>query len=667
MYDALFQPGQIGSMTVKNRIVMPPMSSRLSGIDGQVTDNMIAYYTERAKGGAGTIIVEYAYIDELESKAAVSQLGVQSDHHITGLNELAEAIKSYGAKAVLQIAHGGRQTDPGKMWMTPVGPSAIPDPLLSAAMGEPNWTRELDLEEIQEIIQSFAEAARRTQMAGFDGVELHGSHGYLLCQFLSPFSNHRNDMYGGCIDSRARMPLETVDRVRSTIGKDYPLFYRISGDEFVPGGLTLEETKRFAQMLEEAGVDCLDVSVGNYASIHKFVPPIYFDHGYFTYVAEEIAKVVDIPVIAVGAIAEPQHADWLVEQGKADFVAMGRALIADPYLPNKAREGKLDEIRPCIRCNEGCINRFFKGWTMRCAVNPQCGREVHYAEIQPVDEPLKVLVAGGGPSGMEAAIIAAQKGHQVTLCEKESELGGLLRDVVVPRYKYDIQRLLNHLRYEVYHHDHIEIRTNTEVTPELVKEMQPEVVFVASGSTSIIPDFPGSDRPDVVLGEDVYAGRQKVGQKVVVAGGGMLGCEIAVMLAKQGKNVTIIEMLDEVAQDVEPLTQTTLKEMLSENNVKIFTGHKLDMVTDEGAVIMDRDWNRTVLPMDNLVSALGRRPNNEIIARLENTGPRIVPLGDCVDPGDIGDCIQDAFVHAVRDEQTKRHRQPSQHLRILTG
>jgi len=665
MYDALFQPGQIGSMTVKNRIVMPPMSSRLSTIHGEVTDNMVAYYAERAKGGVGTIIVEYAYIDEFESKAAISQLGVQTDHHITGLNQLSEAIKSYGAKAVLQIAHGGRQTDPGKMGMTPVGPSAIPDPLLSATMGEPNWTRELDIDEIQEIIQSFADAARRTQMAGFDGVELHGSHGYLLCQFLSPFSNHRNDMYGGGLDERARMPLETVDRVRSTVGPDYPIFYRVSGDEFVPGGLTLDETKRFAQMLQEAGVNCIHVSCGNFSSIHRFVPPIYFDHGYFTYLAEEIRKVVNVPVIAVGAVSEPDHANWLVEQGKADFVSMGRALIADPHLPNKAREGKLDEIRPCIRCNEGCINRFFKGWTMRCAVNPQCGREVYYGEIQPVEEPGKVLVAGGGPAGMEAAIIAAQRGHQVILCEKEAELGGLLRDVVVPKYKYDIRRLLNHLRYKVYHDENIEIRTDTEVSPEMVRDIGPDVVLVASGSTSIIPDFPGSDRFNVVLGENVYAGRQDVGQKVVVAGGGMLGCEIAVMLAEKGKQVTIIEMLDEVAHDVEPLTQMTLKEMLHEHGVHIITGHKLDMVNDQGAVVMDKDWNKTVIPTDNIVVALGRTPNNELIDQLAATGVRIVPLGDCVEPGDIGDCIHDAFVHAVREKQKERKQKTTKHLQAV--
>lgn len=666
MFDALFQPGQIGSLTVKNRIIMPPMSSRLANVDGQVTDNMIAYYAERAKGGVGSIIVEYAYVDELESRAALSQLGVQTDHHITGLNLLAEAIQSYGARAILQIAHGGRQTEPGKMGMTPVGPSAIPDPLLSAAMGHPNWVRELDLDEIQEIIRSFAEAARRTKMAGFDGVELHGAHGYLLCQFLSPYSNHRNDMYGGDLNSRARMPLETVDRVRSTVGRGYPIFYRLSADEFVPGGLTIEETKQFAQMLEEAGVDCLDISAGNFSSIHRFVPPIYFDHGYFTHLAEEIKKVVNIPVIAVGAVSEPDHANWLVQQGRADFVAMGRALIADPHLPNKAREGIVDEIRPCIRCNEGCINRFFKGWTMRCAVNPQCGREVHYADIVEADEPGKVLVVGGGPAGMEAAIIASQRGHSVTLCEREAELGGWLRVVSVPGYKYDIKRLLDNLRYEVHHDGNIEIRTNTEVTPELVKELQPDILFVASGSRSEKPEFPGSDRINVVLGTEVYAGRQDVGQKVVVAGGGLLGCEVAIQLGKKGKQVTIVEMLDDIAWDVEPLTQMTLREMLAEQGVRIITGHKLDMVDEKGAVIMDRDWNRKVLPADNIVTAFGRTPNKEVVDMLANTAPLVIPIGDCVEAGDIADCIQDAFVHAVMDEPKGKVRRKSKHLQVVS-
>jgi len=627
---------------------MPPISSMLSAADCQVTKDLIAYYAERAKGGVGTIIVEYAYIDEFESRAAISQLGVQSDHHITGLNELAEAIQSYGARAVLQIAHGGRQTDPSKMGMTPAAPSAIPDPLLSSTLGTPNWVRELSQEEIQEIIDSFADAARRTKMAGFDGVELHGAHGYLLCQFLSPFSNHRNDMYGGDLEGRARMPLETVDRVRSTVGKDYPLLYRLSADEFVRGGLTLEETVRFAQMLEEAGVNCIDVSCGNYASIHRLVPPIYFNHGYFTYLAEEIKKAVSIPVIAVGAIAEPEHANWLIEQGKADYVAMGRALIADPHLPNKARGGKLDEIRPCIRCNEGCINRFFKGWTMRCATNPQCGREAYYAEIPRAQKPSKVLVVGGGPCGMEAAIVSAQRGHQVILCEREGELGGLLRDVVVPDYKYDIKRLLNHLRYMAYNLDNIEVRLNTEVTPEMVREIQPVTVFVAAGSRDFIPDFPGSDRPNVVSGIEVYTGRQEVGHRIVIAGGGLLGCETALMLNRQGKEVTVVEMLHTVAHDVEPLTQITLKEMMAEQNIKIITGAKVDAVTDEGAVIIDREWNRTLLPMDNLVVALGRVPNREAVESLAGTAPQVIPIGDCVEAGDIADCIQQAFVYAVR-------------------
>lgn len=665
MFDAMFQPGQIGNMTVKNRIIMPPMSSRLAGIHGQVTDNMIAYYVERAKGGVGTIIVEYAYIDEMESRAAISQLGVQTDHHITGLNELAEAIKSYGAKAVLQIAHGGRQTDIGKMGMTPVGPSAIPDPLLSMTMGHPNWTRELDIDEIQEIIQSFADAAGRTQLAGFDAVEIHGAHGYLLNAFLSSFSNQRNDLYGGSLESRARMPLETIDRVRSTVGNDYPIFYRLSADEWVPGGLNLDETKRFAQMAEEAGVDCLHVSSGNYATINRFVPPIYFEHGYFTYLAEEIGKVVDIPVIAVGAISEPEHANWLVEQKKADFVAVGRALIADPQWPNKAREGRLDEIRACIRCNEGCINRFFKGRTMRCAVNPQCGREVHYAEVTQVADPRRILVAGGGPAGMEAAIISAQRGHHITLVERQPELGGWLKEVAMSTYKHDIKRLLDNLRYEVHHHPNIEVRTNTEVTPELVKEMNPDIVFAATGSRSSTPNFPGSDRFNVVDGIEVYAHRQEVGHTIVVAGGGLLGCEVAIQLGKQGKQVTLVEMEDSLAWDVEPLTQITLGQMLEDQGITIITGHRLDEVSDQGAVIMDRDWNRTVLPADNVVLALGRTANNEIIESLSNTPALVIPLGDCVDPGDIGDCIQDAFVHAVMDEPKTRLRQKPKHLSVV--
>lgn len=644
--DHLFQPITINTMQVRNRLVMPPMSSRLSRPDGSVTRELIAYYAERAKGGVGLIIIEYSYIDELESKAAICQLGVQNDHMVTGLHELVEAIHSYGAKVVLQIAHGGRQTVPGTIGgLMPVAPSAIPDPLLSQP-GKPNLCRELDLDEIEEIMDAFGAAARRVRDAGFDGVELHGAHGYLLCQFLSPFSNHRNDLYGGDLNGRARMPLETIRRVRAEVGPEFPIFYRLSGDEWVPGGLTLEETKQFATMLEKAGVDVIHVSSGNFSTIHRFVPPTYYPHGFFVHLAEAIKGVVSVPVIAVGGVSDPQQADQIIAAGKADMVAMGRALIADPQLPAKAQAGRLQDIRTCLRCNEGCINRFFKGWTMRCAVNPACGREDLYGEISTAAVPKKVMVIGGGPAGMEAALVSAERGYEVVLYEKDQELGGLLNVASAPEFKEDLRRFKEYLIRQV-HEAGIRVVMGTEVTPEVVAREKPDRLIIAAGSVPVHPAVSGADLGHVVHATEVYLGRAQVGQRVVIIGGGIMGCETALILGQTGKQVTIVEMLDRIGFDVEPLTQTTLNEMLASLPVTIRTQVKLEEITADGVVVIDHNWERQHLEADTVVIAVGMAPQKELVNALEGAAPEVIAVGDCVEPRDVGDAIHAAFQAAV--------------------
>lgn len=646
-FEKLFEPVQVGPLQLSNRIVMPPMCTRLATPDGYVTREMIDYYVERAKGGVGFVVVEYSYIDQEESKAAVSQLGAYHEKLLTGLRELVEAIHSQGPKVALQICHGGRQTIADRIGeLTPVGPSPIPCKFLSTALGRTNPTRELSIEEVEKLVEAFGRAASLAVGAGFDGVEIHGAHGYLICEFLSPYTNKRNDLYGGDLEGRARFPLEVVAKVKQSVGPGMAVGYRLSGDEFVEGGLTLDETARFARMLEGAGVDYLHISAGIYESMQHMIQPTYLPHGYLARLAEGIKGVVNIPVITVGSYSEPEQAEQVLREGKTDLVSMGRALLADPELLRKVVEGRLEEIVPCIRCNDGCIDRFFKGWTVRCSTNAVCGRETRYARVGRAERPLKVVVVGGGPAGMEAARVAALRGHEVALYEKSGQLGGLLRAATVPDFKADLRRLVNYLSTQLNKLG-VRVELNTEATPELVREAAPDVLIVATGSVPVRPDIPGIDKEKVVTALDVLLGEVEVGQKVAVAGGGLVGCEVAAYLAQQGKGVIIVEMLEDVALDMEPLSKAALLSLLAESGVEIIRGGCLDEVTDDGVVIIDKQWQRGSIEAEHVVLALGLQPTTETVEALKGLAPQVYSMGDCVQPGKVIDAIIGAFDKAV--------------------
>ncbi|MEM2945303.1 MAG: FAD-dependent oxidoreductase [Thermoproteota archaeon] len=635
----LLDPIVVGTMFLKNRIVMPPMCSRLAAPDGSVTPRMIDYYSERAKGGVGLIIVEYAYIDEKESRAAISQLGVHSDHMITGLGELAEAIKNHGAGAVLQICHAGRQTTPAMMGKQPVAPSAVPCKFLGV------MPRELTLCEIEEIQDAFAEASRRARQAGFDGVELHGAHGYLMDQFLSPYTNKRSDKYGGSLENRALFALETICKVREKVGSQFTLGYRMSADEYVSGGLTLQETARFAKMLEDAGVDYVHVSAGIYETIHKLIPTQYIERVHLLHLADGIKKSVSLPVITVGSF-DVETAERALKDGKADLVSFGRALIADPELPRKLVEGRIEDIRPCIRGNEGCISRFFLGHTMRCEVNPAAGRECEFT-VSPAPRKKRVLVIGGGVAGMEAARVAAVRGHEVTLIEKEGKLGGHSVEASVPKFKEDIKRLINWLSTQVSKAG-VKIELNKEATPEMVKELKPDVLIIAVGSDYITPAVQGIDKPWVVTSADVFLGRKTVGERVVVVGGGLVGCETALFIAEElRKKVAIVEMLDEILVGVEPVGVMALKERLGKAGITIHTGWRLEEVIENGIVCMDKTWCRHAIEADTVVLAVGLSARKNTVKKFEGLAPEVYVIGDCVQARKIYNAFEDAWRAAL--------------------
>ncbi|MCX5906557.1 MAG: NAD(P)/FAD-dependent oxidoreductase [Deltaproteobacteria bacterium] len=626
----LMQPFQLKNLQLRNRMVMAPMLSRLCHPNGVVSQKLIDYYVARARGGAGLIICEYCYIDTKESKANNGQLGVYDDQLISGLGDLAEAIQEWGAKTILQICHAGRSTSSRFMGRQPIAPSAMPTP-----MGE--MAREMTIAEIEEIIESFAEAARRAKSAGFDGVELHGTHGYLLAQFLSPLTNHRADCYGM---DRGLFALRTLERVRARVGNDYIVGYRMTANESLEGGLTLPEAKKFALRIEEKGIDYIHVSGGTAETALRITLPMYFPGKHLLPLAEGIKSVVRVPVIAVGAIHEPAAAEEALQKNQADLIAMGRALIADPELPNKIKSGRLSDIRTCLRCNDGCISRVRLALPQRCSINAEVGRE-RQMRLHPAPRSKQVCVIGGGPAGLEAARILALRRHRVTLLEKEPTLGGLVRYASVPDFKAELRSFLAYLKTQVEQCG-VEIRRNCPATLEAVQELRPDAVVLAAGATMHRPAIPGADQLFVTQAVDLLAGRFQPGKRVLIVGGAAMGCEIALHLADQGRAVTLVEMLGELAPDLEPRTSLALRQLLQERRVETLIQWKVEKIEKNMVTLISRNWEKRVLETDSVILAMGLAPNRELLAPLQENFREVYAVGDCVEPRKIYQAIHEA-------------------------
>ncbi len=625
----LMQEFSLGGLSLRNRIVMAPMLSRLCNTDGSVSQKLIDYYVERAKGGAGLIIVEYCYIDQKESKARHGQMGAYHDRLIAGLAELAESIQECGARTILQICHAGRSSSEKFTGLKPIAPSAIPN----YANEKP---REMSEEEIESTVQAFADAAYRARAAGFDGVELHGGHGYLIAQFLSPYTNTRQDRYG---QDRSLFGLQVLDRVRSKVGQDYVVGYRISGDEFMQGGLTAQDAQEFSVRLERQGIDYIHVSGGSAETGQNIVIPVYFPQGHLLHLAQGIKQKVHVPVIAVGAIHEPRLAEDALLSGKADLIAMGRALITDPALPEKIRTDRLDDICPCLRCNEGCRNRMMEDKAQRCAVNAEVGRE-RLMIIRPAAKPKRVCIIGGGPAGLEAARTLSLRGHRVTLFEQQERLGGLLRYASVPDFKSEMRHFLEYLIRQVDALK-VDIRYRCCATIDMVKEMMPDAVVLATGSRPLLPRIPGVDRPFVTSALDLLSGSSQPGRKVLIAGGAAMGCEIAAHLAGQGREVTLLEMRSEIALDLEPRARMALLSLLKRGKVEVLEGWKLEKIDNGGVVVADEDQNRKMIEGDTLILATGFTPNQDLIKPLRERFSEIHIIGDCLKPRKIYQAIHE--------------------------
>lgn len=637
-FPKLFEPTRIGQMELKNRIVLPPMGTNMGTPEGHVTEKIISYYEQRAKGGVGLVIVETTCIDAPVGKTTAYQLAIDNDRFIPGLSRIAEVIHRHGARAVLQLQHGGRGAKSAITGIQPVAPSPVPMPYGTQVGYEGEMPRELTVSEIKEVVRKFARGAQRARKAGFDGVEIHSTGYYLVAQFLSSTANVRQDEYGGNLRNRARFLLEIIDAVRETVGEAYPLLCKISAMELGPGsGITPEEAHQIAQMAEEAGADALEIAAMLWGIIPRLPPTTAEAPGGLLPFVEAMKKVVKIPLIAEGRIT-PELGEKTLQEGKADLIAIGKGLIADPDLPMKAASGRVDEIRPCIGCLRCIDNQTVKGKGIMCSVNAAAGKE-RESEIKPAGRSKKVFVVGGGPAGMEAAIVAALRGHQVTLYEKQARLGGQLLEAVIPPHKDNLPPFVEYLTSQMTKRG-IDVGLGVEATIELISAAKPDAVVLAAGVNPSVPRIPGIDRANVITAKQVLNGA-KVGDAVAVIGGGLVGCETAEYLAKQRKKVTIVEMLDEVAGVMPLALRKLLLARLAYMKVTVLTGVKCQELTEGGLLIITREGQEKTIAVDSVVLAAGGRPNTALLAELKRTVPAVHLAGDCVEPRGIAEAVAD--------------------------
>ncbi|MCK9275989.1 MAG: FAD-dependent oxidoreductase [Syntrophales bacterium] len=641
MASKLFEPFRLGGMQLKNRIVMAPMGTFYGGNDGYMDQRAIDYYEARAKGQAGLIIVEGSAPGIRCSVGRQLTLGY--DHAVESWGKLAEAVHRHGAKIAVQLMHAGWEIRDGKP--VQVSPSAHACPARS--IGTPDKPPlELTVSEIEEVVQWFAEAAGRAKNAGFDGVEIHGAHHYLVSSFLSSASNVRNDLYGGSIENKARFPMEILQAVRKTVGPDFLVWIRINAREYnVEDGVTIEETKRVVPLLVKAGAQAIHVSAFGAGSAKLRSPfstkaPLPDTPGIFLPLAEEVKKITNVPVIAVGRL-DMNLGEKALTEGNADLIAFGRRLIADPDLPSKILNGRLDDVRPCIGCLS-CIEKMGLNENgMACAINPTAGMEKQY-QIEKTSNIKKVAVIGGGPAGMHAATVAALKGHQVTLFEKKSELGSLLGIAALPPNKSDILPWLDYLKLQLKKAG-VHIKCGSDATEKDIEEMKPDAVIIATGGIPIIPDIQGLDENNAIMAQDVLAGNAATGQNIVILGGGLVGCETGHYLATKGKNVTIIEELKRMAGDMRPVVRGRLMEGLQEKHVTMLTRTKCSAVAPDGVTVTTEDNQKRNLPADTVVVAAGYRPNDILFKKLKDKVPELYCIGDSAQPQGIIEAVSDGY------------------------
>ncbi|MBI0579221.1 FAD-dependent oxidoreductase [Neobacillus cucumis] len=638
----LFSPFYIGSVKVKNRIMMAPMETNMPSLTGEVNDRVIQYYKERAEGGAGAIIVEFTCVDSPVGKGTEAQLVIDHDGYIPGHTYLTEEIQKYNCRAFLQLHHAGRQTNSKITGFQPVAPSPIACKVMRA---EP---RELTTEEVADLVTKFVRGAKRAKLAGYDGVELHAAHGYLLGSFLSPYTNKRTDRYGGNTVNRTRMIQEIIQGIKAKVDRNFPVIVRFSADEFVEGGLKIEESIEIAKLLESYGVDAIHVSTGTFESNDKNIDPMSAKQGWRIKLASEIKKHVTVPIIGVGVIREPEFANDIIQSGKVDFIALGRALIADPKWPEKARKKNYKEINRCTTCGY-CTDRLRQHQSIRCSVNPRAGRELSLPELQPVINPSKkVHVIGAGATGMYTAVLAAKRGYEVFLYERENQLGGLLDVASAPPGKENWKWFKEYLIYQIKLLPKISVFLNKQIHTEDLVIMENDYVIDASGMVPKQDTQLKNAQIPIVSVVDVLQNYKIENRNVLILGSRGAGLEAANFLADKKNMVVVIARSGKRANglNIDLINRMDLLNELKEKNVKIM--NQTDILVDRnGRFQFYHTESKERIPFDFnpdvVVSARGF-DSNPILGDNEN----IIKIGGSNEPGKILNGIWMAYVEVSK-------------------
>ncbi len=639
-FPAMFSPIQIGTVTVPNRFVVPPMGNNLANTDGTLSDRSLAYYQARAKGGFGLITIESTVVYE-QAKGGPRKPCLFSDDTVDSFRAVADACHAYGAKVSIQLQHAGPEGSSALTGFPLKAASAVP-----AAQGR-EIPQAVSNEEIYRIIECYGDAARRAQQAGIDMVEVHCAHGYLVSTFISQRTNHRTDEFGGCFENRMRLPRLIIENIRRKTGGNLPILCRINASDEVEGGQSVQDAAAVAAYLEqECGVDAIHVTRAVHLHDEFMWAPGITHGGFNADLVSEIKRAVSVPIIAVGRFTEPQYAELLVKQGRADLIAFGRQSIADPELPCKARTGRLEELSPCIGCLLGCVPNMFAGRPISCAVNPCVGRE---HQLTPAVQPKRVVVVGGGPGGLYAAWACAVRGHQVTLLEKEPELGGNFRIASYPTGKGQLSEAIRSMIVRAEKAG-AELRVNTEATEELLRSLAPDAIILASGSNPLILPIPGLDTCGYVTAQDMLEGKAAMGKRVLVVGGGMVGCEAAEFLAERGHKVGIIEMKDVIAADVTPENRRYMFENFQEHEVLLMSGAKVGQFYPDGVDYTLADGTTGSLRgYDNVVLAMGSRSNAALKEAAQRVAGQVLVIGEAAKaPGNAVAATGDALEAALQ-------------------